>query len=103
MAQVSDVIERTSAHGAAVSGAAATLHALDSAEVRRLLLTEEFMAAHSAETERAIGWALDSDAEMEIVTGAPAVQLGRVAGGIAAQLRYVVEPITRPALVGAGR
>lgn len=91
-ALVDELVERTGAHGTGVAGAVATLDALAGGQVRALLLTEDFIAASTAEAERAVGLALDSGANLEIVTGAPAAKLGRMAGGIAAQLRYVVHP-----------
>jgi hypothetical protein len=91
-ALVDELMERVGAHGTGVAGVVAALDALAGGQARQLLLTEEFIAANPAEAERAIGLALDSDADLEIVTRAPAAELGRVAGGIAAHLRYVVHP-----------
>ncbi|HEY8062382.1 MAG TPA: hypothetical protein VID74_06275 [Gemmatimonadales bacterium] len=91
-ALIGELVERTGAHGTAVAGAVATLDALAGGQVRELLLAEKFIVVNPADAERAIGLALDSNADLEIVTGAPAEELGRVAGGIAAKLRYVAHP-----------
>lgn len=89
---ISTVAERVGAHGTGVAGAAATLNALAAGQVRTLLVTEEFVDANAAEADRAIALALDSNADVELVTGPAAEQLEQVAGGIAAQLRFVAHP-----------
>jgi hypothetical protein len=98
-ALVDELAERVGAHGTGVAGAVATLNALAGGQVHQLVLTDEFIRASPADAERAIDLALESNAELEIVTGAPAERLGRMGDGIAGQLRFVVHPASPLATV----
>jgi len=75
--------------GRGVAGARRALDVLSSGEGQQLLLTLKYLAEHPGEAEAAVEFALDHDADVELVSGEAAALLDLKAGGIGALLRYV--------------
>jgi hypothetical protein len=88
-ATVEQVLSLSASHGRGVAGAKRSLEVLSSGEGQQLLLTLKYLAEHPGEAEAAVEFALDHDADVELVSGEAAAVLDLKAGGIGALLRYV--------------
>lgn len=88
-AKVEQVLNLAASHGRGVAGAKRALEALSSGEAQQLLVTLKYLAEHPGEAEAAVEFALDHDADVELVSGEAAGVLDLKAGGIGALLRYV--------------
>jgi hypothetical protein len=88
-ATVEQVLNLAASHGRGVAGAKRSLEVLSSGEGQQLLMTLKYLAEHPGEAEAAVEFALDHDADVELVSGDAAAVLDAKAGGIGALLRYV--------------
>jgi hypothetical protein len=91
------MLERAGAGGLAVRGVPATQRALQKSAVHLLVLSPAFLFTDAEEAEASVRSALIQGARVEVLSGEAAEKLDRVAGGIAGQLRHLLEPDPLPA------
>jgi stalled ribosome rescue protein Dom34 len=87
-ALVAQAIDQAATGGKGAAGLAHTREALRDRGVRELFLSEEFIARHTDDAERAIEAAIEQDALVEVVTDEAAQRLDAACEGVAAQLRF---------------
>jgi hypothetical protein len=102
-AMVEQVLNLAASHGRGVTGAKQALAVMSTGEGQELLLTPRFMSERAGEAEAAVEFALDHDAEVEVLSGEAAAILDAKAGGIGALLRYVRAPGSDREAMLAGR
>jgi hypothetical protein len=88
-ATVEQVMNLAASHGRGVAGAKQTIAVMSTGEGQQLLITPRFLSDHQHEAEAAVEFALDHDADIEVLSGEAAAMLDAKAGGIAALLRFV--------------
>lgn len=91
------MLERAGAEGLAVRGVPATQRALRTSAVDLLVLSPAFLFTDADEAETSVRSALEQGARVEVLSGEAAEKLDREAGGIAGQLRYLLESEPLPA------
>ena len=88
-ATVEQVLNLAASHGRGVAGAKQALAVMSTGEGQQLLITPRFLSEHPGEAEAAVEFALDHDADIEVLSGDAADVLDAKASGIAALLRFV--------------
>jgi hypothetical protein len=98
------LLERALPQGRGEAGVPATQRALHAQAVDLLLLSPELLRRHPHEAEDAVRAALAQGADVEVLSGEAGEQLDRVAGGVAARLRFAIDgpPLRRSRGVASG-
>lgn len=99
---VNEALEGAASDGLGTVGAVDTTRALEQGRVRDVFLTPDFTHTHPEAAETAVRRALDSRAQVELVSGEAAMHLDAV-GGIAARLRYALPAAVAAQAVARGQ
>lgn len=90
LALVADLVERARADGQSTVGVEPTMRALREQRVQELYFTRHAAEEHPREMEDLVRAAFEQRAVVEMVSGAGAERLDRVAAGVGARLRFAL-------------
>jgi hypothetical protein len=87
-----DLLDLAGRHERGVFGLLPTSTAGEMGQIEFLLLTPRFLQANEEDAEALISRAFDTGGAVDILAGEAAARLDDLAGGVAARLRFVVNP-----------